>query len=596
MLQKKILLAALFVFLFAAMTFGQASVMREYVGIIDGTYHPDALSFFDKLKENYKKKGKSDVVKAIDNYIKLGFGTGFVYVAPDGSNYVITNYHVIAQTSTLSISFERIDGSKTTYNRLKVVAADEDIDIAILNFDGGGKPFKAGLAFVSKPVEEGADIFAAGFPGMFNEQIWQFSKGVVSNALMRWPHDIADEEGVSPARWGPFIQHTAAIDHGNSGGPLLVQQAGATGGYVVAGINARSLSGYRENTFFSIPAERALAYINEAVKPKSDAAQRQNLDLRLNAFIKSLAKPKAVYDAIAPYLSNACVASNAEYAIIETFSRAPRTVQSAIDNEDDAINAMQYCVAWLIEDSFRGKSSSILRATLGEITKNTDGTYNVPFKFGANGERVITTAWALEFGIWKLDKAGDLVSGDKLLLEKKEKQLKRDIQKKENDNYVMLSIGYTNIFDHWAGEVEESTSLFESAQPLTNNASALELSIFLTKNKYTLYHFSVTFADKFWQFDADGGFSVPIDIKEVTIAPYALVGINVRNYDTNDKYDMAAFDGGGLFQGGLMVTTSFVQGLYVIVGYQYNASLYDVLYAAKDKDTSMLRLNIGYAF
>ncbi|GHV89187.1 hypothetical protein AGMMS50267_15470 [Spirochaetia bacterium] len=605
MLHRKIALAVLLVCISAAAAFGQASTLRDYVGMIKGTYHSDALEFFDKLKENYKKRGKTDLVKWIDGYIKSGVGgTGFVYVAPDGENYVITNYHVVAQTVALSVSFEKTDGAKTTYDRLKVVAADEDIDIAVLTFADGAKPFKAGLAFMTSPAEEGVDVFAAGFPGMFTEQIWQFSKGVISNARMRLPHDIEDEEGVNPARWGPYIQHTSNIDHGNSGGPLLVQQANVTSGYVVAGINTLTLSGYRENTFFAIPADRALAYITEALKPKDEAAKQHNLDLRLDAFIKSLAKPKAVYGTIADYLSNGCTASNAEYAILETFTRAPRTVQDAIDNVNNLVDAMNYCVAWLIEDTFRGKTTGALRATLGDIKKNTDGSYTVPLKF--SGDREVITTWVLEFGIWKLDKAGDLVSGDKTLTEKRKKERERARQKNALDNAIMLSVGYTDIFDHWAGERTYTGNSYQPDGLVTDIAPALDVSVFVLQ-RYWFERISLTLAEKFWQLDANLGFKVPIDIaKVVTLSPYAAVGVNIKMYETvrdlskTDEFstgsDLDRLEFGVQAQGGLMLTTTWVPGLFLIAAYQGNVSFAGGLEKIPPTDVHMLKINVGYAF
>jgi len=62
--------------------------------------------------------------------------------------------------------------------------------------------------------------------------LWQFSTGNVSNAVARFPRSLDD-----PTMMGPFIQHTAPIDPGNSGGPLLVAQADVPSGFAVAGIN-----------------------------------------------------------------------------------------------------------------------------------------------------------------------------------------------------------------------------------------------------------------------------------------------------------------------------------------------------------------------
>jgi len=211
-------------FFVASLAFTQTSALRDYVGVIHQSYHPDVVEFLDKIKEQAVKRGHGDAAKAIDSYLKGGFGTGFVYVAPDGANYLLTNYHVIAQADKLSITFEKLDGAKTTYDRLRVIAADEDIDLALLAFADNVRPFQTGLAFAGAPAEEGSDVYAAGFPGLGNAAIWQFSRGMISNAAVRLPLD--DDEDVPEAALGPYIQHTAQIDSGNSGSPPLNSERG----------------------------------------------------------------------------------------------------------------------------------------------------------------------------------------------------------------------------------------------------------------------------------------------------------------------------------------------------------------------------------
>jgi serine protease Do len=473
-----------------------------------------------------------------------------------------------------------------------VIAADEDIDIAILTFANDAKPFATGLDFVTTPADEGADVFAAGFPGLGTEQIWQFSRGIISNAAVRFPRDPVEDADISEARFGPFIQHTSPIDPGNSGGPLLVALADAKSGYAVAGINAM-IARRRASTFYAIPADRALAYISAAIKPKDDEAKRRSLDLRLDAFVKSIAKPKAVYAAIAAYISNACTASNAEYAIMETFSRAPRTVQEHIDTVSDPVEWMQYSVAWLIEDSFRGKTTGVLRAELGDIKKNIDGSYTVPLKF--SGDREIVTTWVDEFGIWKLEKAGDLVSGDKSLVEKKEMQQKSAQRKKGYDNFIMPSLAYAQLFDHKIGEKRVYSDPWDheyTTEPLTEPAPGLDISVLIAHNKYILYGLSLVLAEDFWQLDGTAGFSIPIDLKAVVLAPNAGLGILFRNYGEGVKIPQT----GLVLKGGIMATLTAVPGLYLLAAYQYNIPTDVIFEDKKVADQHILKFGIGYAF
>jgi serine protease Do len=571
------------VLLCVAMTaFSQASALRDYIGVIGGAYHPDALVFFDKIKENLRKNGRSDVAQAFDDYIRMGFGTGFVYVAPDGANYIITNYHVVAQTATISISFEKPDGSKTTYSRLRALAADEDIDLAVLAFADDARPFAAGLELVTDPAEEGADVFAAGFPGLGNEQIWQFSKGIISNARMRLPRKPVEDADVNEARFGPFIQHTAPIDPGNSGGPLLSARPDVPAGYAVVGVNSLKARG-RTAAFYAIPAGRVLAYISEAINPRDEAAMRQGLDARLNRFVRGLARPQAVYDMIAEYLSNGCAASNAEFALMETFSRAPRAVRERIYNVSDPVAAIQYCVAWLVEDSFRGKTAGALRATLGDIARNTDGSYTVALRF--SGDRVVSTTWVAEYGIWKLDKAGDLVSGDKTVLErsirdrKAAKNLRTDYSWSASAAYAYFGVG--------GGDPRGSALDVSASMAISFVTYGLHLAF--QGNDYGILEGTI-------------GFAGAIRLGTIAFLPYGTAGTGISWHEENkDSYSYgesgAAMTIGFSVQGGLMFTTSSIPGLFLKTAYQFN--LYDGLLGNQGsrKDSAHgLIIGAGYLF
>ncbi|MDR1250508.1 MAG: serine protease, partial [Treponema sp.] len=294
----------------ATFCFGQTEGLRDYVGLINQSFHPDIVSYLGKFRTEFEQRGNKDAARGIDNYLKGGSGTGFIYVAPDGANYIITNHHVITQAYDISVTFEKQDGLKVKYEGLRIVAADEDLDIALLAFPRGGRPFAGGLAFLDRPVNEGEDVYSAGFPALGTASLWQLGRGMVSNAHVEFPEDDRDEKS---RIMGPYIQHTAQVDPGNSGGPLLVPVPGLPAGYAVAGINTLSAR-FRQAANFSIPTDRIKAFLDSALISKPED-ERRRLDARLNAFIDGLAAPRAVYDHIARYLSNACTAENAEYAL-----------------------------------------------------------------------------------------------------------------------------------------------------------------------------------------------------------------------------------------------------------------------------------------
>ena len=141
------------------------------------------------------------IATVADNYGSLG--TGF-YIDTDGT--IVTNYHVIDQAR--SIVVKASDG--TEYQVTGVKGYDSDMDIAILSTTAGKT---VPLERKTDEVKTGEKVYALG-----NSQGYQstFTEGIVSSANR-------EENGHK------YIQHSAPITNGNSGGPLLDDQGKVIG-------------------------------------------------------------------------------------------------------------------------------------------------------------------------------------------------------------------------------------------------------------------------------------------------------------------------------------------------------------------------------
>lgn len=196
------------------------------------------------------------------------FGSGFLvrWTRKDGraETLIVTNRHVmegaleadILLSSEIDAHDKRDPRAKATPRSARLVAADETDDIAVLRVatDGTQAPLAApGLAFRADPPREQEVVVAAGFPGVGMTPSFQVTKGVVSNA-----HFGSDERDVGIA----YLQHTAPIDPGNSGGPLLDE----TGRLV--GMNTAKLVG-RDNVSLAIPTARIRFALRRAEEQKS---------------------------------------------------------------------------------------------------------------------------------------------------------------------------------------------------------------------------------------------------------------------------------------------------------------------------------------
>ena len=159
-------------------------------------------------------------------------GTGFL-ISDDG--YLLTNHHVVEGADEVTVRL-----SDRREFKAKVVGSDPQSDVAVLKIAATGLPYLRGGD--SKGLKPGQWVVAIGSPFGLDHSV---TAGIVS-AVGRAAN--ADQ------RYVPFIQTDVAINHGNSGGPLL-----NTRGEVV-GINSQifSNSGGYMGVSFAIPMDVAM--------------------------------------------------------------------------------------------------------------------------------------------------------------------------------------------------------------------------------------------------------------------------------------------------------------------------------------------------
>jgi S1-C subfamily serine protease len=153
-------------------------------------------------------------------------GTGFL-VSADG--VIVTNYHVIETGNVALVKFP--DGTVLPVDG--VLAADKVRDLAVIKIHG--KTFRTLTLGNSDRVQVGEEVVAIGNPLSLESTV---SNGIISGVR------TSKEQG------GKFLQTTAPISPGSSGGPLF-NMAGE-----VVGINTLYLAG-GENLNFAIPVNDA---------------------------------------------------------------------------------------------------------------------------------------------------------------------------------------------------------------------------------------------------------------------------------------------------------------------------------------------------
>ncbi len=174
-------------------------------------------------------------------------GTGTI-VTEDG--YILTNKHVINGASKVTVVLD--DG--TTYENVKVVTIDPLNDIAFLKIDGVSDLPAAKLGD-SKTITVGQQVIAIG--NALGEYQNTVTAGIISGTGRSLT--ATDATGSSKETLSDMIQTDAAINSGNSGGPL-VNAAGE-----VIGVNTAT-SESAENVGFAIPISSVKGMLNQLVK------------------------------------------------------------------------------------------------------------------------------------------------------------------------------------------------------------------------------------------------------------------------------------------------------------------------------------------
>ena len=155
-----------------------------------------------------------------------GFGSGFI-ISQDG--LIVTNAHVVDGATEITVSLP----DRREYSA-SIVGSDERSDIAVLKVDATDLPTLA--LGDSSDVNVGQWVLAIGSPFGFE---YTATQGIISAVSRTLPNE----------NYVPFIQTDAAVNPGNSGGPLF-----DTDGQVI-GVNAQifSRSGGFMGLSFAIP-------------------------------------------------------------------------------------------------------------------------------------------------------------------------------------------------------------------------------------------------------------------------------------------------------------------------------------------------------
>jgi len=385
---KQVKIISIFLFISIGNIFAQKQ-LREYIVIVRPVYHESTTEFLKKFSEKLSSEGYTYA----SNYLKAfsegkGFGSGFLVKGDDGKTYILTNRHVVMQAETANIEFSNTDGSKVNYEGCKIIEIDNDNDLALLAFPEDATVQKA-LNFSVLIPFDGQEVFSAGFPGMAGKPSWQLGKGIVSNAAFSM--ETLDEDLKMKA-----IQHTAQIDRGSSGSPLLIADTTQVTGYSALGLNTWKVLD-RENVNLTIPVSTIQQFITRALS--SERIDNNQILEKMSQQFASDAQHG--YKKILKYVSYNYIS---KISVEEFFQLWKKSSKDAMEDISDVfehghpIEAVRIAIADNIYRSIeKNKNSFSYNSITGLASNDTPTTVMMSLN-----NKQVNSVWLIEQNQWKL--------------------------------------------------------------------------------------------------------------------------------------------------------------------------------------------------
>ena len=196
-------------------------------------------------------------------------GSGFVI---DKAGHIVTNYHVVEGAKTVNVSFSNGDNVKA-----RIVGSDPSTDIAVLQVSTHSSAFTPLVWGNSDNAQVGDSVVAIGNPFGYTRSV---TAGIISaiDRPLTAPNDFPIQHA---------IQTDAALNHGNSGGPLLDARG------EVIGVNSQISTGNTGQQGnlgigFAVPSNTVRTVVTQIIE--SGHAEHAFLGIRAQGLTPSIAQ------------------------------------------------------------------------------------------------------------------------------------------------------------------------------------------------------------------------------------------------------------------------------------------------------------------
>jgi len=374
--------------------------IRDSVCIVSPQYDTDAKEFVDKVADTLNKNGYRDLSHQMSERLDSVFGSGVVVTGADKTRYVLTNQHVVSLASFVTIEFHTTSGEIKKYEDCAVFAVDEQLDLVLIVLPKEADNHPA-MELIRTTAHDGDEVWSAGYPGLSGEPSWQFGKGTITNEAARLPDFIDPEVSV-------LYQHSAPVDPGNSGGPLLQSVPGQRGKYTVAGINTwKAFS--RQSANFAVPAATIETFIEKTTA--KNRISMKDLQKKSDYFVSSLSldttsdeEKLCQIKELSKLLSIDVIKEKSMDDVVLALRKAPSMVRNEIIQNlahSFLFDGLRIAITWNLIEQFKDSSEQEV-LTPSTIIGSMEPKKLVPIVYTVNSKEVLTASWQFSKQSWSI--------------------------------------------------------------------------------------------------------------------------------------------------------------------------------------------------
>jgi len=394
----------------ALMALPLAAQLRSSVAVVRPSLSQLGKETYLAIAKYFRERRNDELADFFTSYTDgKGFGSGFVLRDPSGRLVVATNRHVVIFADRATLEFDDGEGAVRKIENCPVVFRDDAVDLALILVPEGKGEGLVPLELSSSPPIDGAEVWSAGYPYLLEGPSWQLGKGTVTNRRVVTPK-------IGLAEFAVFVQHSAPIASGNSGGPLLVGDVADSASLRVVGINTWMVLG-RQSSNFAVHLDVLVSSLARAAEADSEALAertRDHIEAKAREFLSSLnAKEWSRFQADR-FISYDLVATQGW----SLFTDGLVGMDSALVEEwvdrllyGSPIETLREMAHYLLYEHLHNDVDPITLVSVDALPSvEGEDVYRVAIRAG---RKVYYLDWTFETGSWRIEAAGVPAAGIK---------------------------------------------------------------------------------------------------------------------------------------------------------------------------------------